>query len=87
MGLEEMNRLYQYYLCFGVIKWVLLVIGLYIGDFFSMFVEVWQVCIMNVDFLVIGFGGNEFEYDGQEIYVYDVGLLYFSECVGGVFNV
>lgn len=63
MGLEEMNRLYQYYLCFGVIKWVLLVIGSYIGDFFSMFVEVWQVCIMNVDFLVIGFGGNEFEYE------------------------
>lgn len=82
MGLEEMNRLYQYYSRPGATKRALLVTGSHIGDSSSTFAEVWQARIMNVDLLAIGFGGNELEHELKQmasdfvVTIGDIGMLY-----------
>lgn len=81
-GLEEMNRLYQYYSRPGATKRALLVTGSHIGDSSSTFAEVWQARIMNVDLLAIGFGGNELEHELKQmasdfvVTISDIGMLY-----------
>lgn len=82
MGLEEMNRLYQYYSRPGATKRALLVTGSHTGDSSSTFAEVWQARIMNVDLLAIGFGGNELEHELKQmasdfvVTIGDIGMLY-----------
>lgn len=66
-GLEEMNRMYQYYSRPGATRRALLVTGSKIDDSSSTFAEVWQARIMNVDLLAIGFGGNELEQELKQM--------------------
>lgn len=81
-GLEEMNRLYQYYSRPGATRRALLVTGPRTDHSPSTFAEVWQARIMNVDLLAIGFGGSDLERELTEVasdYVVtisDIGMLY-----------
>ncbi|XP_062595551.1 uncharacterized protein LOC134256889 [Saccostrea cucullata] len=67
MGLEEMNRMYQYYSRPGATKRALLVTGSQIHDDSSTFAEVWQARIMNVDLLAVGFGEKVVEEELEQI--------------------
>lgn len=81
-GLEEMNRLYQYYSRPGATRRALLVTGPRADHSPSTFAEVWQARIMNVDLLAIGFGGSDLERELTEVasdYVVtisEIGMLY-----------
>jgi hypothetical protein len=81
-GLEEMNRMYQYYSRPGATRRALLITGSKIDDSSSTFGEVWQARIMNVDLLAIGFGGNELEQELKQmasdfvVTISDIAMLY-----------